>query len=46
MVLEKTKIKSKTTLDAVLTINKLRENNQVLIIRWISEHSVYVGNKK
>ena len=29
MFLENTKIKSKTTLDAVLTLNKLGENNQV-----------------
>ena len=40
-----TKINSKTTLDAVLAINKLIENNQVLI-RWIPAHSGYVGNEK
>ena len=45
MALDNTKIKSKTTLDAVLAFNKLRENNQVLI-RWISAHSGYVGNEK
>ena len=31
MALDNTKIKSKTTLDAVLALNKLGENNQVLI---------------
>ena len=31
MALDNTKIKSKTTLDAVLVLNKLGENNQVLI---------------
>ena len=45
MALENTKIKSKTTLDAVLALNKLEENNQV-IIRWIPAHSGYSGNKK
>ena len=34
MTLDNTKIKSKPTLDAVLALNKLAENNQVLI-RWI-----------
>ena len=38
MALDNTKIKSKTTLDAVLALNKLGENNQVLI-RWIPAHS-------
>ena len=45
MALDNTKIKYKTTLDAVLVINKLRDNNRVLI-RWIPAHSGYVGNKK
>ena len=40
-----TKIKSKTTLDAVLALKKLGENNQVLI-RWIPAHSGYLGNEK
>ena len=31
MAFDNTKIKSKTTLDAVLVLNKLEENNQVLI---------------
>ena len=43
MALDSTKIKSKTTLDAVL--NKLGKNNQVLI-RWIPVHSGYLGNEK
>ena len=45
MSLNNTKIKSKTTLDAVLALNKLGENNQVLI-RWIPAHSGYLGNEK
>ena len=45
MALDNTKIKSKTTLDAVLALNKLGENNQVLI-RWIPAHSDYLGNEK
>ena len=45
MALDNTKIKSKTTLDAVLALNKLGENNQVLI-RWIPAHSGYLENKK
>ena len=45
MALDNTKIKSKTTLDAVLALNKLGENNQVLI-RWIPAHSGYLGNEK
>ena len=45
MALDNTKIKSKTTLEAVLALNKLRENNQVLI-RWIPAHSGYLGNEK
>ena len=45
VALENTKIKSKTTLDAVLALNKLGENNQVLII-WIPAHSGYLGNEK
>ena len=45
MALDNTKIKSKTTLDAVLALNKLGENNQVLI-RWIPSHSGYLGNEK
>ena len=45
MALDNTKIKSKTTLEAVLALNKLGENNQVLII-WIPAHSGYLGNEK
>ena len=45
MALDNTKIKSKTTLDVVLALNKLGENNQVLI-RWIPAHSGYLENKK
>ena len=45
MALDNTKIKSKTTLEAVLALNILRENNQVLI-RWIPAHSGYLGNEK
>ena len=45
MALDNTRIKSITTLDVVLAINKLRENNHVLI-RWIPAHSGYVGNEK
>ena len=45
MALDNTKIKSKTTLEAVLALNKLGENNQVLI-RWIPAHSGYLGNEK
>ena len=45
MALDNTKIKSKTTLDAVLALNKLGENNQVLI-RWIPAHSGYLRNEK
>ena len=45
MALDNTKIKSKTTLEAVLALNKLGENNQVLI-RWIPAHSSYLGNEK
>ena len=44
MALDNTKIKSKTTLEAV-ALNKLGENNQVLI-RWIPAHSGYLGNEK
>ena len=40
MALDNTKIKSKTTLEAELALNKLGENNQVLII-WIPAHSGY-----
>ena len=43
--LDNTKIKSKTTLNAMLSLNKLGENNQVLI-RWIPAHSSYLGNEK
>ena len=45
MALDNTKIKSKTTLDAVLVFNELGENNQV-VMRWIPAHSSYVGNEK
>ena len=45
MALDNTKIKSKTTLEAVLALNKLGENNQVLI-RWIPAHSSYLGKEK
>ena len=45
MALDNTKIKSKTTLDAVLSLNKLGENIQVLI-RWIPVHSGYLENEK
>ena len=45
MALDNTKIKSKTTLDAVLALKKLGENNQVLT-RWIPAHSGYLGNEK
>ena len=45
MALDNTKIKSKMTLEAVLALNKLGENNQVLI-RWIPAHSGYLGNEK
>ena len=45
MALKNTKMKSKTTLDAVVALNKLGENNQVLI-RWIPAHSGYLGNEK
>ena len=44
MALDNTKIKSKT-LDAVLVLNALGENNQVLI-RWIPAQNGYVGNEK
>ena len=44
MALENTKIKSKTTLDAMLTLNKLGENNQVLISQIAP--SGYLGNEK
>ena len=43
IALDNTKIKSKTTLEAVLALNKLGENNQVLI-SWIPAHSRYLGN--
>ena len=43
--LDNTKIKSKTTLDAVLSLNKLGENNQVLN-RRIPAHNSYLGNEK
>ena len=42
MGLDNTKIKSKTTLDTVLALNKLGKKNQVLI-RWIS---AYLSNEK
>ena len=45
MALDNTKIKSKTTLEAVLALKKLVENNKVLI-RWIPAHSGYLGNEK
>ena len=45
MALDNTKIKSKTTLEAVLALNNLVENNQVLI-RWIPAHSGYLSNEK
>ena len=45
MALDNTKIKSKTTLEAVLALNKLGENNQVLF-RWIPAHNGYLGNEK
>ena len=45
MAIDNTKIKSKTTLEAVLALNRLGENNQVLF-RWIPAHSGYLGNKK
>ena len=35
MALDNTKIKSKTTLDAVLALNKLGENSNQVLIRWI-----------
>ena len=44
MAFDNTKIKSNTTLDAVLVLNKLGENNQVLI-KWIPAHNDYVGNE-
>ena len=45
MAFDNTEIKSKTTLDAVLVLNKLGENNQVLI-RWIPANSGFVGKEK
>ena len=42
MALYKAKIESIATLDAVLVLNKLGDNNQVLII-WIQAHSGYWG---
>ena len=45
MALENTKIKSKTTFDAVLAFTKLGENYQVLL-RWIPAHIGFVGNEK
>ena len=45
LALENTKIKSKTTLNTVLVLDKLGENNQELI-RWISSHSGYLGSEK
>ena len=45
MALENNKIKSKTTLNAVLALKKLGENTQVLI-RWIPAHSGYLRNEK
>ena len=41
IALDDTKIKSKTTLDAVLVFDKLEENNH---LRWIPAHSGFVGN--
>ena len=41
---DNTKIKSKTRLGAVLVLDKLGVNNQVLI-RWIPAHSGHVGNE-
>ena len=43
MALDNNKIKSKATRDAVLAINKLRENQ--VLIRWIPAHSGYVGKE-
>ena len=40
VALDSTKIKSKTTLAAVLALNKLREKQ--VLIRWIPAHSGYV----
>ena len=47
MAIDNTKIKSKTTLDAVLALNKLGENNQVLI-RWIPgyQHTAAIWEMK
>ena len=45
MALDNTKIKSKISLDGVLALNKLGENNHVLI-RWIPAQIVYLGNEK
>ena len=45
MALDRTKLKSKTTLEAVQALNTLGENNQVLI-KWIPAHSGFEGNEK
>ena len=45
MALHSTKLKSKTTLEAVQMLNYLGSNNHVLV-RWIPAHSGFRGNEK
>ena len=45
MDIDKTKVKSKTTIKAISALNHLGEHNDVLL-RWIPAHSGYNGNEK
>ena len=45
MDIDKTKVKSKTTIKAIGALNRLGEGNQVLL-RWIPAHNGYDGNEK
>ena len=45
LAVDKTKIKSKSTNMAITELNKLGEDNQV-ILRWIPAHKGYAGNEK
>ena len=45
LAVDKTKIKSKSTNMAIKELNKLGEDNQV-VLRWIPAHKGYAGNEK
>ena len=45
MAVDNTKIKSKTTLETIVALNTLGEQNNVLL-EWIPAHSGYEGNEK